>query len=263
MRVDLHNHTTLCNHATGSMEEYVQKAIDENIEIFGFSEHAPMAFDEKYRMRSEQMEAYERKIDELARKYKNEIEILKGYEVDFLPQYLQSDVLKADVDYLIGSIHFLPKNGDLWGFDNPEFIGGYEGVDIDKLWEDYFAAIEAMAKSGHFQIVGHIDLLKVFNFKPKKDIRLLARNALKAIKRADMAIEINAAGLRKPVQEPYPGPELLEEIRELDIPITFASDAHAPQQVGQNMSKIETLVKETGFDKVAVFRQKEKELLKI
>jgi len=32
------------------MEEYIQKAIKQNIKIFGFSEHAPMEFDKKYRM---------------------------------------------------------------------------------------------------------------------------------------------------------------------------------------------------------------------
>ena len=261
MRIDLHNHTTLCNHASGTMEEYIQKAIKQNIKIFGFSEHAPMEFDKKYRMSLNQMEEYEKAIKELGQKYSDKITLLKGYEVDFLPQFLEEDVLNAKVDYLIGSIHFLPKDGNLWGFDNPEFIGGYKDVDIDKLWEDYFNAIEAMAKSGYFQIVGHLDLLKVFGFRPKKDIRLLAKNALKAIKKANMAVEISSARLRKPVQEAYPSKELLEEVKALEIPITFASDAHTPDQVGANMDKIETVAKEIGFDKVAIFRQKEMELV--
>ena len=54
MRVDLHNHTTFCNHANGTMEEYILKAIDLGIDIFGFSDHAPMDFDPKYRMTFEQ-----------------------------------------------------------------------------------------------------------------------------------------------------------------------------------------------------------------
>ena len=50
MRVDLHNHTSLCKHASGTMEEYIQKAIKEKIDIFGFSCHNPMEFDKQYRM---------------------------------------------------------------------------------------------------------------------------------------------------------------------------------------------------------------------
>ena len=261
MRVDLHNHTKLCNHASGEIDEYVQKAIENGIDIFGFSDHAPMEFDKKYRMSLAQTDEYEKSIKKAKEKYKNQIEILLGYEVDFLPNFLEERVLQADVDYLIGSIHFLPKDGNLWGFDNPEFIGEYKSVDIDKIWQDYFDAVEAMAKSALFQIVGHLDLLKVFNYKPKKDIRLLAKNALKAIKKSNMAIEINSAGFRKPVGEAYPSKELLEEIKDLDIPITFASDAHAPEQVGFKLGNIETLAKNIGFDKVAIFRQKEMVLL--
>jgi len=76
-----------------------------------------------------------------------------------------------------------------------------------------------------------------------------------------MAVEISSAGLRKPIKEAYPSKELLEEIKALEIPITFASDAHTPEQVGANMDKIETVAKEIGFDKVAIFRQKEMELV--
>ncbi len=261
MKIDLHNHTTLCNHATGSMEAYVRRAIEEGIDIFGFSEHAPMDFDQKYRMKKEDMPQYERAIEDLARDFGDKITILKGYEVDFLPQFLEKSVLEADVDYLIGSVHFLPRNGDLWGFDNPEFIGGYKDVDIDRLWEDYFKAIEEMAKSGLFQIVGHLDLLKVFGFKPKKDIRLLAKKALKAIKEANMAVEISGAGLRKPIKEPYPSRELLEEIKALDIPVTFASDAHSVDQIGFGLDENMAIAKKIGFTKAAIFRKKEMQLL--
>ena len=261
MRVDLHNHTPRCNHATGEMEEYVEQAIQKGIDIFGFSDHAPMGFDPKYRMGLGEANAYEKDVKELAQKYKGQIEILLGYEVDFLPNYLEERILGAPVDYLIGSVHFIPKDGNLWGFDNSEFIGAYKNANIDQIWQDYFDAVEAMAKSGLFQIAGHLDLIKVFNFKPKKDVRHIAQKALKAIKKSGMAIEISSAGLRKPVGEPYPSKELLEVAYELDIPITLASDAHAPEQVGQNMSSIETLAKAIGYDKVAIFRQKELELL--
>jgi len=50
LRVDLHNHTPYCNHATGSPREFVERAIEVGIDIFGFSEHAPMDFDHKYRL---------------------------------------------------------------------------------------------------------------------------------------------------------------------------------------------------------------------
>lgn len=258
MIVDLHNHTSLCNHATGTLDAYIQKAIANDTQYFGFSDHAPMKFDEKYRMNFAQMQAYEASVLEAKERYKGEIKILLAYEVDYLDGYIDTRVLNAKVDYFIASVHFIGK----WGFDNPEFIGTYKEKDIDLIWQDYFDAIEAMAKTGLFDIVGHLDLIKVFNFLPKKDIRLIAQNALKAIKASDMVIELNMAGLRKPVKEAYPSASLLEVIQELEIPITFASDAHSPDQVGLFSDQLITLARSFGYSKCALFQNRDRQLIK-
>ena len=258
MRVDLHNHTTLCNHATGTMEEYVKKAIEVGIDEFGFSEHAPMDFDKKYRLDILQKDYYENEVKRLKEEYKNQIKILLAYEVDFMQDVKMLDViLNANVDYLIGSVHFL----DGWGFDNPEFIGKYENRDIDKIWQDYFDTVQIMAKSNYFDIVGHIDLIKIFKFLPKKDIKLIAQDALKEIKKSDMVIEINAAGLRKPINEVYPSKDILELIAELDIPITLSSDAHSIEQIGFKYDEVVDYVKSFGFTKVGTFDNRNRKLV--
>ena len=257
MIVDLHNHTTLCNHAEGSIEKYIEKAIQMGVKAFGYSDHAPMDFDPKYRMSFEQMKRYESDILELKEKYKDKIEILLGYEVDYLKGHMDERVLNADVDYLIGSVHFI----DDWGFDNPEFIGRYEHEDIDSIWEKYFHAIEEMAQSRHFDIVGHLDLIKVFKYMPNKNINQIAKNALRAIKEADMTLEINVAGLRKPISEPYPSPSLLKQAYEMGIPICFGSDAHKPEQIGLFSQKVIDMAKSVGYTQCAIFRSRKRELV--
>ena len=254
-RIDLHNHTIRCNHAEGTVDEYIERAITLGIDVYGFSEHAPMDFDEGYRLAFDEMAAYENDIRTARERYKADIDIRLGYEVDWLPGHMDERVLGADVDFLIGSVHFIDK----WSFDNPEFIGGWKSRDIDEIWQAYFEATEAMAKSGKFDIVGHFDLIKIFKYMPKKDIRLLAKNALDAIKQSGMTLEINAAGLRKPVAEPYPSKMLLEEAYALDIPITFGSDAHAVDQVGYGYEEVAALAKEVGYTQARIYRQRERE----
>jgi histidinol-phosphatase (PHP family) len=238
------------------MFEFVEQGIKNNIQIFGFSDHAPMNFDKKYRMKFSEIELYLNKIEHLKTKFKNKIEILSGFEVDFLEGEISQNILNAPVDYLIGSIHFLQK----WGFDNPEFITNYQNKNIDFLWLDYFNEIEKMANTKLFQIVGHLDLLKVFKFLPKKSITQIAEKSLVAIKKSNMAIEINSSGFRKPINEQYPSENLLKLIYDLQIPITFGSDAHSPEQVGIYHDKIEKLAKKIGFTKVAIFKNKKMEL---
>lgn len=261
MRVDLHNHTYLCKHAVGSMEEYIQKAIEEKIDIFGFSDHNPMDFDKKHRMENEQNIEYIAMFNTLQEKYKNEIKLLFAYEFDFLDTKMNKKLLNCDVDYLIGSVHFIKDIG----VGDPTMIRAYEkhdpqfkNKDANSLWEDYFTQIKKMAQSGYFNIVGHMDLVKVLtNDKPGKDIRLIAKDALVAIKKANMSIEINASGLRKRVKEVYPSKLLLQEAFSLGIPITFGSDSHAPIHVGYQKKYCEDLAKSVGYSQCVYYVKKQ------
>lgn len=260
MRIDLHNHTILCNHATNSVDEYVQRAIELGIDEYGFADHAPMNYDPKYRMGISQKQQYEKWILDAKEKYKDKIKVLLGYEVDYLDGFILDDVVNAKVDYLIGSVHFLRNKSDMWGFDNPEFIGVYKSKDIDSIWVEYFDAIKAMAKTNLFDIVGHFDLIKVFKFLPKKDIRLIARNALLEIKKSNMVLEINPAGLRKPINETYPSKQLLELAFEMQIDITFGSDAHSVEQVGFMYENALSLAKEVGYKRCISFELRDKKV---
>ncbi len=252
MRVDLHNHTPLCNHATGTPYEYVKEAVNKNIDIYGFADHAPMEFDYKYRMSFDKMDEYEEMINSLKDEFKD-IKILVGYEVDFTP-FVDERVLKRDVDYLIGSVHFL----DNWGFDNPEFLKEWQQRDIDDVYKEYFKNVLDMVKSGLFQIVGHLDLIKVFGFRPKSSIIDYVYPVIKEIKKSGMVVEVNSAGLRKDVKEVYPSKEILEIIFDENIDITTSSDAHSIKQVGYRLDEVENTLKSIGFKEVSYFEKKSK-----
>lgn len=255
MRIDLHNHTFLCNHASGSIDEYILKAIDLGINIYGFSCHAPMRFDEKYRMKLEELETYCKMIADAKERYKGKIEILLGLEVDFIEgkkNLIEKSVLECQSDYLIGSVHFL----DEWGFDNPEFMGEYAKKNLEECWINYLNAIKKMAQSKFFQIVGHFDLLKIFGHKPSTNIKPYLQETLQSIKDSEMVLEINAAGLRKPIKEQYPNLEILKYAKKIGIPITFGSDAHNLDEVGFGYEDCVKIAKEAGYQKAIFFRNK-------
>ncbi|MBR2148140.1 MAG: histidinol phosphate phosphatase, partial [Campylobacter sp.] len=105
--------------------------------------------------------------------------------------------------------------------------------------------------------------IKVFNYKPKTDIRIIAKDALNEIKKSGMTVELNSAGLRKPVGQIYPGDEILEMMSQMGIDITLSSDAHSIEQVGQNMDKIIKKAKDFGYNEVAIYKNREKIMVKI
>jgi len=204
-------------------------------------------------MKFSEMAQYEKDVLSVRQKYAEKIEILLGYEVDYLKGHMDKRILNADVDYLIGSVHFIEG----WGFDNPEFIGKWDEQSIDEVWQKYFDTIEEMADSKLFDIVGHLDLIKVFKFMPKGDINAMAQNALNAIKKSGMVLELNVAGFRKPIGEAYPSLSLLKQAFELDIPITFASDAHKPEQVSMFNDEIISMARSVGYKECAYFKNRE------
>ena len=64
-------------------------------------------------------------------------------------------------------------------------------------------------------------------------------------------MEINTAGLHKPVREAYPSPEILRRLREAGVPITFGSDAHRPEEVGRDFAHAAALARAAGYDAFA------------
>ena len=258
MRIDLHNHTPLCHHASGTPEEYLQRAIALGIDIYGFSCHAPMAFDPKYRMALSELPEYLSTIRGLRARYSGQIDVRVGLEVDFIKgreNLIESAVLDSQVDYLIGSVHFLND----WGFDNPEFIGHYKHTDIAQCWSDYLDSIIAMAQSRHFQIIGHFDLLKIFNNPPPPSLLPQLRQSLESIKDNGCVLEINSSGLRKPCAEQYPSREILKMARELEIPITLSSDAHSIDHIGAGYEACRDLALSLGYTHICAFKNKERE----
>ncbi|RLA74664.1 MAG: histidinol-phosphatase [Epsilonproteobacteria bacterium] len=274
MIIDIHNHTNRCNHATGDMGQYIKKAISSGIDIYGFSCHAPIKqnIDPHNRMPLSDIDEYIKDIKKLKQKYKNSIKILTGFEVDYLTgDYIYDEILNTKVDYLIGSVHFIPLSSEkyslfnpkFWGFDNPDFIGQYEDKDIDTIWQNYFDAVELMAKSKLFDIVGHLDLIKIFGFMPTKDPKSLAQKAIKQIKLSGMSVEINSAGLRKPIGEQYPSTELLQLCFDMDIPITFGSDAHNVEHINSGYDICLKLAKDVGYTKAVYYENRQKISIKI
>jgi histidinol-phosphatase (PHP family) len=84
---------------------------------------------------------------------------------------------------------------------------------------------------------------------------------MKDIKKSKMVLEINSSGFRKPISEQYPSKELLELAYELDINITFGSDAHKVEQIGFGYDKTVKPAHEVGYIKCVTFKNRDKKIV--
>jgi histidinol-phosphatase (PHP family) len=255
--VDHHVHTPLCGHAEGAPRAYVTAA--DGLAGVGFSDHLPyleaaMA-DPALAMSWDELPVYLDGIQRL--KGKSPTPVLLGIEADYFPGQearLEAVLAALPLDYIYGAVHWV---GD-WPFDDSRHLRRYEGADVTALYRDYYALVAEMARAGLFDVWAHPDLPKKFGYSPEGPVRDAEDAALAAVAAAGMVLEVNTSGLRKPVGEIYPSLELLRRARNLGIPITFGSDAHAPYEVGHEFERAVALAKEGGYRSYVTFLRRER-----
>ncbi|HAV64976.1 MAG TPA: histidinol phosphate phosphatase [Verrucomicrobiales bacterium] len=253
---DYHMHTPLCRHAIGEPIEYARRARELGIREIGFSEHSPMARDDfdDWRMLLGQMDQYLAAVA-LARREVPEVNILVGLEVDYIPgheEWIRHLATLHDWDYFIGSVHYLSD----WAIDDPRFIGRWRSSEPFEVWKLYFNTLTSAVNCNLFQIIGHADLPKKFNIRPTQDCGPLYAPFLDAAANLGVAIELNTAGLRKDCREIYPNPQLLTMACERNVPITFGSDAHAPDEVGADFEAAIELARRAGYHSSVRFEKR-------
>jgi histidinol-phosphatase (PHP family) len=260
---DYHMHTPLCRHATGEPDEYAKRALKIGLTEIGFSDHSPMLkndFD-NWRMRNDQLDEYVEKIRATQKKFP-QLQIRLALEVDFIPGHegwIHELAARHSWDYFIGSVHYV---SDSWAIDDPQKLSEWKNRDSFGVWRIYFERLTMAAESKLFEIIGHVDLPKKFGHKPSQDCTPLYEKFLDAAKKSGCAIELNTAGLRKDCKEIYPSRQILELAFRKGVPITFGSDAHAPNEVGMNFAEAVSLAHSVGYTEFCQFAKQKRQFAK-
>lgn len=253
---DYHMHTPLCRHAVGEPTEYATHALASGLTEIGFTDHSPMPRDDfdNWRMRQDQLAEYVEKVQR-ARREHPQLTIRLGLEVDYIPgheSWIQDLAARHPWDYFIGSVHYVGT----WDIDNPEKISMWRNRDTAEVWREYVALLMKAAESRFFEIIGHADLPKKFGHYPNAECTALYQKFFEVAARSNVAIELNTAGLRKDCKEIYPSPAILQLAHIRRVPITFGSDAHAPQEVGAAFNEAVALARAVGYTRRCKFERR-------
>ena len=256
---DYHTHHHRCGHAQGNLEEYIQSAIRKGLTEIGLSDHSPIYHlgDDPHPMPDTAMSQgdlpeYLREANELKKRYSDQIGVRVGIESDYIlgwEEHYRGLWQDADLDYVIGSVHWV---GD-WHIFSKELPPDHTP---EELLQGYLLRIRGAAKSGIYNIMGHIDALKVWDFIPKREFVAAYAETLETIADAGVAIELNTSGWRKVCQEQYPSQEILKEAHRLGIPVTLGSDAHTPDHIASEFDRALDLLMEIGYTHLATFEKR-------
>jgi histidinol-phosphatase (PHP family) len=245
-----------------NVARFVERANERGIDELGFSEHV-------YRFR-EALDVWrhpfwvENAVDRLDDYVEFLLEmraagypVKVGLELDYVPgreSELAALLEGRPFDYVIGSVHFIADRAvDHEGYD------AWRASAPDEVWREYFESIAQAAASGLFDVLAHLDLVKVWGTgrpKPTAPATAFYEIALPGIAEADVAVEVSTAGLRKPVSEMYPSAELLRMCLEAGKPVALSSDAHVPEDVGHAYDRAVEMLRAAGVQELAVFERR-------
>ncbi len=217
-----HTHTSRCQHAIGSEEEYILHAIKGGYSVLGFADHSPWHYDSNFvsnmRMKEEQLDDYIDTLKRLQEKYKDQIDIKIGLEVEFFEKYLPwlKQTLKTkEIDYIILGNHY----------DETDETGIYYGMPISysSLVRYVDQCIKAM-DTGLYSYIAHPDLAC---FDPYDDryIAEYTRLCEYALKK-DMPLEFNLLGFK--FHRHYPNPQFWKIVSRIGNKAIIGVDAHEP-----------------------------------
>lgn len=233
MKTNYHTHNYRCNHADGTVLEYVLSAINADFDEIGLSDHMPHPgkdFAARSRMSYDDLKNYFNDINEAIELYGDKISIKKSIECEYFKeyQYLYDELREVyKVDYLVLGVHFFPYKGEM------TYIGKVNLT--PKLLEDYIDYVIESMESGNFNYLAHPDLFGMQYFNWDEHSEKASRRILKKAQELNIVLEINVNGLRKPTitynngeRYQYPHKDFWSIASEYDVDIIIGIDAHSP-----------------------------------
>lgn len=227
-----HTHTTFCD-GSNTVEELVLEAIALGCKEIGFTGHSYTFFDESYCMSKAGTEEYKKEVLAMREKYKDNIKVLLGIEQDYY-----SDMPTDGYDYVIGSVHYVKKDGAYLPVDEDiewetRLVNQYYGGDFYTFVEDYYKTVADVYNKTRCDIIGHFDLITKFNengemFDQNNPRYITARDkAIEKLMETPAAFEINTGAVAKGYRkEPFPERAIIERLKAAGKTIIVNSDCH-------------------------------------
>lgn len=229
-----HSHTKRCGHAGGEDEAYVLAAIENGYKKMGFSDHAPYlnGYDPNERMKKEELEAYIQSIEYLQTKYRDQIEIFKGLEIEWIPERIEElKAYREQFDYLILGEHTYTLDIENYFYDHVE--------DEDILL--YAQMVEQACDAKLIDIVAHPDLFMYGKTEFSEACVQASHRIVQAAQRNGIILEVNLNGLKygkvqrgEEIRYLYPYRKFWEIVAQYDVKVIYGLDAHAPSKYGDH-----------------------------
>lgn len=260
---DHHTHHLRCGHALGSLHDVAAAALARGLPAVGLSDHAPLLFlagdhpRPRIAMPASDFSVYVREMLHVKAQYVGRLRVLASAEADYVPgseDAYRGMLSAAPLDYVLGSVHWL----DGWSLFDPVLPDGWTR---EFAWSRALALTTQAAGCDFIDVLAHFDVLKTRGHLPRRWHTPELDDTLDAVALSGKAIELNTSGWRKPVNECFPSPALLELAARRGIPVCLGSDAHDPQDVGADFQRAARVLWKAGYRETVTWEGRERRVI--
>ena len=257
--LDAHLHTDLSPDADVPLELYAALARERGVAELAITDHldfepgAPAYAYSDYERRL-------RLVREAAERWDGAPAIRFGVEITYQRRYeeaIREHLRRHAYDYTIGSVHVGRADPLATHAAAAAWCAGKSHREAS-AW--YWPEVEAEIRSGLFDTIGHLDVIKrylvpylgPFTYEAHAD---LYDRLLRALVESGAALEVNSSGLRQEAAETYPPAVVVERYRALGGQrVTAGSDAHLIGTFGFGLAEAYRIVRAAGFGELAFRR---------
>jgi histidinol-phosphatase (PHP family) len=267
--LDSHLHTDLSPDSDVPIDVYAAQAAERGIAEIAITDHV----DFDHRDPAFSFSTYadrERIVRQAAERWAGQgVAIRFGVELTYNRRWeddIRTHLARHTYDFTIGSVHDWPESP----YRDPQRLATWASGRSDaQVVEPYVAEILGAARSGLFDAVGHLDVVKKYLGRHVPTTRLagapeMYESVLKALVESGTALEVNTSGLRQAPGETYPTAAVVALFRELGgAAVTTGSDAHRAKTFAFGLEHGYRLLAEAGFEELAFRRGGDRVAVKI
>ena len=267
-RVSIHGGHSgeFCRHAKDRLQEVIEAYLQNGFEWVGITEHMPPV-DPRFmdpddvnagitlKQAYQRFEQYMTVCRELQQKYKAKIQIFVGFEIETYTGSLEMVhqlLNQFSPDYIVGSVHHVKDI--LFDFSAEDYAQAIQrSGSIESLYCDYFDTQYDMLMALEPAVVGHFDLIRIFDphyrdrFENDAISNRIQRN-LELIKNLDLIMDFNVRSLSKGADEPYISHNILAKVQQMGIAVVPGDDSHGVDTVGRHIDEAIQLLVDWGFN---------------
>jgi len=198
--------------------------------------------------------AYFAECRRLQQEFAGQIKLFTAFETETYPgssEFVKNLIRQTQPDYIVGSVHHVAGLGIDVNAELYEQAVQATG-DIEQLYCAYFDQQFMMLEDLQPAVVGHFDLIRIFDKDYLKTLQLasvqkkIQRN-LQCIADLKLIMDFNLRGFDKSTEQ-YPCMPVLQQALKTGVSVVPGDDSHGVSSVGRNYEKGVALLIELGHD---------------